>query len=161
MPYQIQRSNGANLVEIADRSIDATTTDLYLVGRGAINYGEPFSENFIRLLENFSNTTPPAKPLSGQLWYDSSTKLLKVFTGSAWKSVVDQGIGIKAVDVRDLIKTVDGSGSGIDADLLDGHHASEFVFQSDIPTDFDWNMEKYAKSAGDVFTGPVVIEYAN
>lgn len=157
MPYLIQRSNGANLVEIADRSIDATTTDLYLVGRGAVNYGQPFTENFVRLLENFANLTPPIKPLGGQLWYDTATKLLKVFNGVEWKSVADQGLGLQPVEVRDLLKVADGSGSGIDSDLLDGHHAEDFLLNSAIPTDFDWSLTAFAKLAGATFTGDVAI----
>lgn len=157
MPYQIQRSNGANLVEIADRSIDTTTTDLYLVGRGAVNYGQPFTENFVRLLENFANLTPPIKPLGGQLWYDTSTRLLKVFNGAEWKSVADQGIGIKPAEVRDLLKMADGAGSGIDADLLDGHHAGDFLLLEDVPVGFDWSLSGYAKLAGATFTGDVAL----
>ncbi len=40
--------------------------------------------------------------------------------------------------MRDKLKTVDGSGSGVDADLLDGYHASSF-----------------AKLTGATFTGTV------
>lgn len=36
-----------------------------------------------------------------------------------------------AAEIRDLLKTVDGSGSGVDADTLDGKHASSFVKTSD------------------------------
>lgn len=158
MSYLIKKSNGSNLVEVTDRSIEIDTTDLNLVGRGAVNYGQPFSENFVHLLENFANTTPPAKPISGQLWYDSGMKLIKVFTGTEWKSVVDQGIGIKPSDLKEMIKMIDGSGSGIDADLLDGYHSDSFVMHADIPTDFDWSMAGYAKLSGATFSGPVSVQ---
>ena len=34
---------------------------------------------------------------------------------------------LSAQELLDKIKTVDGTGSGLDADLLDGKHASEFA----------------------------------
>ena len=37
-------------------------------------------------------------------------------------------------DVLAKIKTVDGSGSGLDADTLDGHHAADFATADDITT---------------------------
>ncbi|MGF7056456.1 tail fiber protein [Brassicibacter mesophilus] len=37
-----------------------------------------------------------------------------------------------AGEILTLLKTVDGSGSGLDADLLDGKHASDFVLNSNV-----------------------------
>lgn len=153
MPYSVKRSNGSALIDLADRTINTTATDLNLVGRGAVNYGLPFTENFVRLLENFANRTPPTTPISGQLWYDTSMQLLKVFTGTQWKAVNEQGTTITAQDVRRMLVTVDGEGSGINADLLDGHHASYFVPASTFPDGF--RIEDYAKRTGEVFTGDV------
>jgi hypothetical protein len=45
-------------------------------------YGEVIAENFLHLLENFSNTTAPSKPITGQLWYDETNNKLKVYDGS-------------------------------------------------------------------------------
>ena len=42
-------------------------------------------------------------------------------------SVVGQTGAITATQVRDALLTVDGSGSGLDADTLDGSHASAFA----------------------------------
>lgn len=39
-----------------------------------------------------------------------------------------------ALEILDAIKTVDGAGSGLDADLLDGQHASAFVEFADTST---------------------------
>lgn len=38
-----------------------------------------------------------------------------------------------AADVLSKVKTVDGSDSGLDADLLDGKHGSEYALKTDIP----------------------------
>ena len=47
-------------------------------------YGESIAENFLHLLENFSNTAAPTKPVIGQLWYDGTTSRLKVYNGTTW-----------------------------------------------------------------------------
>lgn len=86
MAYTINRTSGAILATVADGTID-TSTDVTLVGKNYAGYGEILNENFVKLLENFSNTTAPANPISGQIWWDSSGNLLKVYTGTAFKTV--------------------------------------------------------------------------
>jgi hypothetical protein len=44
------------------------------------------NENFLHLLENFSNTISPPKPVKGMVWYDSSTAKLKFYSGAEWKT---------------------------------------------------------------------------
>jgi hypothetical protein len=58
-----------------------------LVGKNYAGYGEFLDENFIRLLENASNTTAPGAPLEGQLWWDSGNSLLKVYNGTVFKTI--------------------------------------------------------------------------
>jgi hypothetical protein len=53
-------------------------TSLTLFGPNVSVFGEYFWENLLHLLENFSNPTPPDKPIEGQLWYNSSNKELNV-----------------------------------------------------------------------------------
>jgi hypothetical protein len=84
MSYQVDRFNGTFLVAVADGSID-TTTDLRLVGKNYAGYGEVQNENFLHLLENFANVTPPPRKISGQIWYDSSRKKLRFFDGTRFK----------------------------------------------------------------------------
>lgn len=85
MPYSINRYNNAVLTVIADGTID-TTTDLKLIGKNYAGYGEVQNENFVNLLENFSGTTAPPRPLSGQVWFDSSVKKLKFYDNSKWRT---------------------------------------------------------------------------
>lgn len=85
MAYQIDRYNGTLLVSIDDQTINTTATDIRLVGRNYAGYGEIQNENFLHLLENFSNSSPPARPLSGQVWYDSTNKKLKFYDGTKFK----------------------------------------------------------------------------
>jgi hypothetical protein len=84
--YQLNKTNGDLLTELVDGQIDTNSTNLVLVGRNYSGYGEYFNENFIKLLENFSNTAAPTNPLSGQLWWDTAEQRLKVYDGEQWKA---------------------------------------------------------------------------
>lgn len=86
MAYTINKTNGSVLTTIADGTID-NTADLTLVGKNYSGYGEILNENFVKLMENFASSGGPASPLAGQLWWDLSTKTLKVHTGTNWKII--------------------------------------------------------------------------
>lgn len=86
--YPIYYSDSVNksAIVIDQNKIDYTTT-LGLLGPNAPGYGPVVARNFLRLLENFSNATPPENPTEGQLWYDISSldnKKLKIFDGATW-----------------------------------------------------------------------------
>jgi microcystin-dependent protein len=82
MPYQINKTDGTVLTTIADGTRD-TTTSLSLAGPNFVGYGEYLNENLVGLLENFaSSQRPGAVNLQGQLWFDTSAQILKVFTGN-------------------------------------------------------------------------------
>jgi hypothetical protein len=93
MAYIINRFSGQQLVVLEDGTID-TSTSIGLLGRNYTGYGETQNENFVFLLENFSNTEPPSRPLSGQLWYDTSSESLNVYNGTAWASVGSAVVGL-------------------------------------------------------------------
>jgi len=80
MTYSILLTNGTAITSITDGSID-TSTDLALIGKNASGYGNFINENFVHLLENFSNSAPPNSPIQGQLWFDTSVNRLKVYNG--------------------------------------------------------------------------------
>jgi hypothetical protein len=84
MAYQVDKFNGAFFVSVEDGTID-TTSDLRFVGKNYAGYGEVQNENFLHLLENFSNTTAPPKVITGQIWFDSANKKLKFYDGSRFK----------------------------------------------------------------------------
>ena len=82
MAYTINKTSGAILTTIADGTID-TTSDLTLIGKNYAGYGELQNENYVKLLENFANTTQPGSPIAGQLWFDTSNSQLKVYVSGA------------------------------------------------------------------------------
>jgi hypothetical protein len=86
MAYTVNKTDGTILATVADGTID-TTTDLTLIGKNYAGYGEFFNENLVKLLENFSNTSAPASPVAGQMWWDKTNNLLKVYTGTTFKTV--------------------------------------------------------------------------
>jgi hypothetical protein len=83
--YQIDRFNGTFLVSVDDQTINSTATDLRFVGRNYSGYGEIENENFLHLLENFANSSAPPRAISGQTWFDTSTKKLKIYDGNKFK----------------------------------------------------------------------------
>lgn len=86
MAYTVNKTSGAVLTTIADGTID-TTTDLTLIGKNYSGYGELLNENFVKILENFSNSSQPSSPIEGQIWWDSSNDLLKVYNGTTFKVI--------------------------------------------------------------------------
>jgi hypothetical protein len=87
MAYTINNTAGTVLKVLADGTIDTITLDLTLIGKGYAGFGERLNENFVKILENFSNTSSPANKIKGQLWYDSLNNQMNVYTGSKWKPV--------------------------------------------------------------------------
>lgn len=83
MAYTINKFNGEPLVVLQDGSIDVSTS-LQLVGRSYVGYGEIQNENFVFLMENFANNNPPARPIKGQTWFDTTSNLLNLYDGEKW-----------------------------------------------------------------------------
>jgi hypothetical protein len=86
MAYIINKSDGTVLTTLQDATIN-TDSSLTLVGRNYIGYGEIQNENFLFLLENFANTAAPTRPIAGQLWFDTTGKVLKAYDGTKWVEV--------------------------------------------------------------------------
>ena len=86
MAYVINLTDGTAFATIPDGQINESSS-MILVGKNYAGYGEFLDENFIHLLENSADTTAPAAPLIGQLWWDKGNTLLKVYNGSIWKTI--------------------------------------------------------------------------
>lgn len=86
MAYTINLTDGSIFATIADGTIN-TSSSMVLVGKNYAGYGEFLDENFIHLLENGANTTPPGAPLTGQLWWDKTNNVMKVYNGTIFKVI--------------------------------------------------------------------------
>ena len=87
MAYEINNTFGTKIVSLADGTLDVSTTDLALFGKGYAGFGEKLNENFVKMLENFNNTSAPSNKIQGQLWFDKTNKQLNVYTGDKFKPV--------------------------------------------------------------------------
>jgi hypothetical protein len=85
MGYIINRYNGTVLTTVEDGTVNLTT-EVKFVGKNFAGYGETQNENFLHLMENFANPTPPGKPLSGMIWFDSTTNKIKFYDGVRWRT---------------------------------------------------------------------------
>ena len=89
MSYQINFTDSVNkgFIQVNDNTVN-TETSLSLPGRTKSDYGAIINENLLHLLENFANNNPPANPVEGQLWYDTTVGIdqLKVYDGAQWVS---------------------------------------------------------------------------
>ena len=81
MPYSVTLTRGAIFANIADGTINQTST-MTLIGRDFANYGQFVDQDFIRLLESGAATanSRPTNALTGQLWYDLTNTQLKIAT---------------------------------------------------------------------------------
>ena len=97
MAYTIVKSDGTVLTTIADGTINTTSTSLGLPGRNYAGYGASLDTNFVHMMENFADTTPPANPLMGQLWYNTNANTLCVCpadgtsNANAWLTLAQSG----------------------------------------------------------------------
>jgi len=87
MSYTINLTNGNVLTTIADGTLNTTACSMALPGKNYAGYGIYLDDNFVHLLENSSNGTAPTTPLIGQLWWNSSTKVMSVWNGTVWKTI--------------------------------------------------------------------------
>jgi hypothetical protein len=87
MSYTITKTDGTTLGTILDGTINTSFTSLTLIGRNYANYGQLIANDLVKLVENFAYSSEPANPLAGQLYWNTSDKRLRVYTGTAFKIV--------------------------------------------------------------------------
>jgi len=85
MAYTVNftNSNEKTPITVDDNSRNTVDTSLILIGRNEPSYGQAIAENFVHILENFADATPPNNPIEGQIWYDAGTNRLKINDSTA------------------------------------------------------------------------------
>lgn len=92
----VKHSDGSDFLNIANKTYDDVSTSLSLPGKGVLNWGEAYVNNFVHLMENFSSSTEPRSPQVGQLWYNTGTGNLSVYTITQEWEVVNKDTDIEA-----------------------------------------------------------------
>jgi hypothetical protein len=87
MSYTINLTNGNLLVTVPDGTVNTTACSQVLVGKNYPGYGQFLDDNFVHLLENAANSTAPSAPLTGQLWFNTTTGVLQVYNGVGFKTL--------------------------------------------------------------------------
>ena len=91
MSYIINNSRGNIVAVVDDGTVNTTATDLALIGRAVVNYGEYQNENYVYLLENFANGSAPLQPILGQLWYNSTTDTISAYNiENTWTALASE-----------------------------------------------------------------------
>ena len=103
MSYTIKFTDFANKGSLTvNDNTPNTNTSLTFPGRNQQGYAVNIAENFLHMLENFSDNMPPSNPVEGQLWYDNTNNIeeLKVYDGSSWKPAgsIKKGSGLSPLN---------------------------------------------------------------
>jgi hypothetical protein len=161
MAYTLRLTNGKILLNLPDQQFDNVSTSLTLIGKNVNAYGTDINQNYIHILENFANNVSPREPLTGQLWYDTNSQQVKVYT--ARKEF--KPVGAPIISPTKPITLSQG-------DLWFDSSSNQLKFQKDatnivvIGPDFDasqgksgWVTESYTRTIGGSAT--VVSMYSN
>jgi len=76
----VRHSDGSEFINIENNTYDEVSTSLKIPGKGVLNWGEAYINNFVHLMENFASAREPRSPQIGQIWYNTKDGHLSVFT---------------------------------------------------------------------------------
>jgi hypothetical protein len=107
----VKHSDGSEFLNIENKAYDDVSTSLKLPGKGVLNWGEAYINNFVHLLENFASSTEPVSPQVGQLWYNTGNSVLAVYTVTQEWEVINKDTNIEA-KFDALVAKMSGSNAG-------------------------------------------------
>ena len=94
MPYSVNNTDSSLKFTIQDGAVDNSTLSISLIGTNAENYADDIARNDVHLLENFAGASAPTAGtvLTGQLWYDKTDNVLRVYNGdtNGWVNLQPQ-----------------------------------------------------------------------
>jgi hypothetical protein len=98
MPYNITKSDGTVIFQLADGLVDTAHASIKFIGKNVSNYGEIQNDNLLWMLEHFAKSTPPTNQVNGQLWFDSTSGVarLKLYADSQWRQLPTVAINATA-----------------------------------------------------------------
>tara|TARA_Y100000588_G_scaffold149903_1_gene163940 strand:+ start:8622 stop:9959 length:1338 start_codon:yes stop_codon:yes gene_type:complete len=124
MPYTVSNTRGSTVATVQDGTTVAVG-GVTLIGKNFTGYGDIIAEDFVKLLENNANTTAPADPQEGQLWWDTTNQSLKtrlsgtngwlpltVHVGATYPHAATKGSLWYNTDTKQLNVNTDGSATG-------------------------------------------------
>lgn len=88
MAYTINNFNGTTLATVADGTLNSATS-INFAGRNFAGYGEYLNENQLWLMQHFANVSAPTNSVAGQIWYDTEAQQVKVYNGTAYKTLAN------------------------------------------------------------------------
>lgn len=91
MPYNITKTDNTTLITVNDTELN-NDFGVTLVGRNYSGYGVYLNDNFVRLMENFANGSPPIRPIPGQLWFNSTSKTINIYNGAGFKTLAPMAV---------------------------------------------------------------------
>ncbi len=92
----VKHADGSEFLNIANKTYDDVSTSLKLPGKGVLNWGEAYVNNFVHLLENFASSIEPVNPQVGQIWYNTGLATLSVYTIAQDWEVINKDTDIEA-----------------------------------------------------------------
>jgi|TARA_B110000259_G_C14020049_1_gene402670 hypothetical protein len=127
MTYSVQNTDGSKTINVAASQVNSSFS-VALVGRNVSGYGQYFVQNSIRHLENFASTSAPTPdiPLEGQIWYDKTEDVMRVYDGTGWQR---QSITVSAAAPSGGVASGTAYYDTVD-DKLKVHNGTTFVDSS-------------------------------
>lgn len=108
MAYQVRFTDQTvnSPLQVEDNTVNQSTS-LDFPGRNLTGYGQTVAENFLHLLENFADKSPPDNPITGQLYYNTNEGInqLELYNGTNW---VAAGGLKKGTDFPDTANSIAG-----------------------------------------------------
>jgi microcystin-dependent protein len=88
MSYTLTQTDGEPVLVLADGIVNTDKTSISLIGKNVSNFGDAQNENFLHMLEHFSNVSQPKGDLlKGQIWYNKNDRVLRpsFYDGTNWR----------------------------------------------------------------------------
>ena len=157
MAYVVKNTRGETIAVVDSGTTNSTATDVTLIGQNVVEYGLPQNENFVYILENFANTTPPLFPVQGQLWFDVTNNVIKYRNlANSWIATASEPY----VQAQKISPAFTGTPTAPTA--ANGTNTTQIATTQFVANSIsNINLSGYAQLANATFTGNVAGPTAN